>query len=92
MSDTLTVEKKALLDFKHGLEDPTGVLEPWIRESDPCRDAWPGIVCSATQRVQEIHLPSGPSHPSNHPPLHGNVLCQTVDCKASYRRFWTWSH
>ncbi|KAJ9540626.1 hypothetical protein OSB04_027132 [Centaurea solstitialis] len=50
-------ERRALLDFKHGLIDETNRLASWVPENDCCN--WAGIVCdNITGHVHSIHLPA----------------------------------
>ncbi|GAU19874.1 hypothetical protein TSUD_171000 [Trifolium subterraneum] len=48
-------EKNALLNFKHGLSDPSKRLSSWSNEHDCCR--WMGVQCdNITGRVIELNL------------------------------------
>ncbi|MCI05985.1 LRR receptor-like serine/threonine-protein kinase FLS2-like, partial [Trifolium medium] len=48
-------EKNALLNFKHGLSDPSKRLSSWSNEDDCCR--WMGVRCNnITGRVIELNL------------------------------------
>ncbi|KAF2316407.1 hypothetical protein GH714_041748 [Hevea brasiliensis] len=50
-------ERKALLQFKHGLKDPSNRLSSWDRDADCCE--WPGVICdNLTSHVLELHLRS----------------------------------
>nr|APU94837.1 leucine-rich repeat receptor-like protein kinase [Pohlia nutans] len=46
----------ALLAFKEGVEDPSGVLGAWNYLQSPC--AWPGVECSSSARVVGVSLQS----------------------------------
>ncbi|OAY40247.1 hypothetical protein MANES_09G007400v8 [Manihot esculenta] len=49
-----TIERKALVEFKDGVEDPTGLLSSWV--GDNCC-AWNGVVCSSTTgNIIKLHL------------------------------------
>ncbi|PSR93446.1 LRR receptor-like serine/threonine-protein kinase [Actinidia chinensis var. chinensis] len=53
----LESEKRALLSFKQGLEDPSNRLSSWGVEDDCCE--WAGVVCdNSTDHVRELHLQS----------------------------------
>nr|ACJ03072.1 HB06p [Malus floribunda] len=48
-------EKRALLMFKQGLEDPSNRLSSWISDGDCCN--WTGVVCDPlTGHVRELRL------------------------------------
>ncbi|KAF2316399.1 hypothetical protein GH714_041740 [Hevea brasiliensis] len=48
-------EREALLQFKHGLKDPSNRLSSWDRDADCCE--WPGVICdNLTNHVLELHL------------------------------------
>ncbi|KAJ4725086.1 Leucine-rich repeat receptor protein kinase [Melia azedarach] len=48
-------ERKALLEFKHDLDDPSNRLASWIPYGDCCK--WDGVVCdNFTGHVLELHL------------------------------------
>lgn len=57
---------KALLAFKAGLDDPTGILNSW-NDADPYPCSWDGVTCNENLRVQLILLQdtqlSGPIAP-----------------------------
>ncbi|KAK7383406.1 hypothetical protein VNO78_29085 [Psophocarpus tetragonolobus] len=56
-------DKHALLKFKKGIIDPSGVLSSWSTEQDCCQ--WRGVNCdNITSRVIELHLTCSTTLPS----------------------------
>ncbi|WVY91728.1 hypothetical protein V8G54_037242 [Vigna mungo] len=52
----------ALLNFKQGVTDPSGVLSSWSTKLDCCD--WKGVICSnITSRVTRISLPCSTTYP-----------------------------
>ncbi|MED6152999.1 hypothetical protein PIB30_097351 [Stylosanthes scabra] len=51
----LDKERRALLTFKHGIQDDTGMLSTWKDDDDCCK--WQGVACSnQTGHVLRLHL------------------------------------
>ncbi|KAK7308862.1 hypothetical protein RJT34_05159 [Clitoria ternatea] len=49
-------DKHALLNFKQGVIDPSGMLSSWSNEQDCCQ--WKGVMCNnITSRVTKLSLP-----------------------------------
>ncbi|XP_027364682.1 receptor-like protein EIX2 [Abrus precatorius] len=49
-------DKHALLNFKQGVTDPSGMLSSWSTTKDCCE--WRGVTCdNVTSRVTELRLP-----------------------------------
>ncbi|KAJ0586882.1 putative leucine-rich repeat-containing, plant-type, leucine-rich repeat domain superfamily [Helianthus annuus] len=56
------IERKALLQFKHGLTGESQRLASWVAENKDCC-TWAGIACdNSTGHVHRIHLPGLDGH------------------------------
>ncbi|KAK7274080.1 hypothetical protein RIF29_15152 [Crotalaria pallida] len=56
-------DKHALLNFKQGVIDPSGVLSTWTTQQDCCQ--WEGVACdNVTNRVTMLNLPCDPPLPT----------------------------
>ncbi|XP_061347793.1 receptor-like protein EIX2 [Gastrolobium bilobum] len=56
-------DKEGLLNFKQGVEDPSGKLSSWSTEQDCCN--WKGVKCdNITSRVTELSLPCSTTLPT----------------------------
>ncbi|KAM0023682.1 putative leucine-rich repeat-containing, plant-type, leucine-rich repeat domain superfamily [Helianthus debilis subsp. tardiflorus] len=55
-------ERRALLEFKHGIIDDANRLDSWVGEESDCC-TWAGIACdNSTGHVHRIHLPGHDGH------------------------------
>ncbi|XP_020231667.1 receptor-like protein EIX2 [Cajanus cajan] len=56
-------DMQALLNFKQGFKDPSGVLSSWSTQQDCCE--WKGVMCdNITNRVTQLSLPCSTTLPT----------------------------
>ncbi|RDX64508.1 Receptor-like protein 12, partial [Mucuna pruriens] len=68
-------DKHALLNFKKGVIDPSGVLSSWSTKQDCCE--WSGVKCdNITSRVTQLSLPCSTTLPT-YPDKEDKSLCLT---------------